>query len=118
MNVRLARRRLLRRNSTNAETILWAHLRAKRFVGFKFRRQHSCGPFILDFYCPQNRLAVELDGGQHFDAQAEAYDARRTAYVRRRGVTVLRFSNDLLFTELAAVLDAIALALGIAGPSP
>ena len=118
MNVALARRRQLRRDSTDAEAILWFHLRAKRFAGFKFRRQHSCGPFILDFYCASKRMAIELDGGQHFDPVAQEYDDRREAYLRDRGIEVLRFGNDLVFKELAAILDEIARALGIADPSP
>jgi very-short-patch-repair endonuclease len=118
VNVPLTRRRALRRNSTDAEASLWFHLRAKRFVGFKFRRQHSCGPYILDFYCPGRHLAVELDGGQHFEPSAQAYDQCRTAYLGRFGIKVLRFNNDLVFRELTAVLDAIALALGVVGPSP
>ena len=118
MNVPLARRRALRRNSTDAESALWFHLRAKRFEGFKFRRQHSCAPYILDFYCPSRHLAVELDGGQHFDPVAAAYDERRSAYLERFGIKVLRFTNDLVFKELSAVLDAIALALAAGDPSP
>jgi len=118
MDIALMRRRALRRNSTDAEATLWTHLRAKRFVSFKFRRQHPCGPYILDFYCPDRRLAIELDGGQHFELQAQAYDARRTAYLRRSGIQMLRFPSDLIFTELHAVLEAIALPLGIVGPSP
>jgi very-short-patch-repair endonuclease len=114
----LARRRDLRRNSTDAEAALWSCLRAKRFAGFKFRRQHPCGPYILDFYCPAARLAIELDGGQHFEAAAQAYDERRTEYLRRRDIEVLRFSTHLVFTETAAVIEGIALALGILGPSP
>ena len=118
MNVPLARRRALRRNSTDAEATVWFHLRAKRFAGFKFRRQHSCGPYILDFYCPGRQLAVELDGGQHFEPSALTYDERRTAYLGRCGIKVLRFTNDLVFRELPGVLDAIALALGVTDPSP
>ena len=118
MNVPLARRRALRRNSTDAESALWFHLRAKRFAGFKFRRQHSCGPYILDFYCPGRHLAVELDGGQHFEPMALVYDEQRTAYLGRCDIKVLRFTNDLVFRELPDVLDAIALALGVADPSP
>ena len=117
MNVPLARRRALRRNSTDAETALWFHLRGKRFAGFKFRRQHPCGPYILDFYCPSRHLAVELDGGQHFDPIAQAYDARRSGYLERFGIRVLRFTNDLVFRELAAVLEAIDVGLR-ADPSP
>ena len=98
--------------------LLWSQLRAKRFAGFKFRRQHSLGPYILDFYCARRHLAVELDGGQHFESAAQAYDDRRTTYLNDAGIEVMRFSNDVIFNELPAVLDAIALALGIAGPSP
>ena len=117
MDVALARRRALRRTSTDAERVLWSQLRAKRFESVKFRRQHPCGPYILDFYCPARQLAVELDGGQHFEPSVQAYDERRTNYLRRRAIKLLRFSNDLVFTELHAVLEAIALALR-AGPSP
>jgi very-short-patch-repair endonuclease len=118
MDASLARRRKLRRQSTDAEIALWSHLRARRFAGFKFRRQHPCGPFILDFFCAQSRLAIELDGGQHFEQEAQAYDARRSRYLADRGITVLRFGADLIFREPAGVLAAIAEALGIDDPSP
>jgi len=118
MDVPLARRRALRRNSTDAETALWFHLRGKRFAGFKFRRQHPFGPYILDFFCPSRHLAIELDGGQHFDPVARAYDGRRSGYLERFGIKVLRFTNDLVFRELAAVLDAIDSGLCGADPSP
>ena len=80
-------------------------------MGFKFRRQHSCGPYILDFYCAEARLAVELDGGQHWEGDAAAYDEARARFLRRRGVEVLRFPNDLVFSERRAVLEAILAAL-------
>ena len=96
---------------------MWCHLRARRLGGFKFRRQHPCGPYILDFYCPSRRLAVELDGGQHFSPTAQDYDRRRTAFLRREGISVLRFQNDLVFGEQIAVLEAILRALG-GVPSP
>ena len=118
MDTPLARRRRLRRDSTDAEVALWSHLRAHRFAGFKFRRQHSCGPFILDFFCAVRKLAIELDGGQHFEPAAQAYDARRTSYLAARGITVLRFGSDLVFRETEAVLLAIAAALGVEAPSP
>ena len=111
--VRLLRRRQLRHNATDAEAILWKHLRAHRFADFKFRRQHPCGPFIIDFFCVRQKLAIELDGGQHFEPSAERYDERRTDYLAGRGVTMLRFSNDLVFTELEGVLAMIAATLGI-----
>jgi very-short-patch-repair endonuclease len=111
MDLSLARRRALRRNSTDAEAALWFHLRAKRLAGFKFRRQHPCGPYILDFYCPNRRLAVELDGGQHFSPTGQDYDRRRTAFLHRQGIAVLRFQTDLVFRDGIAILDAILRAL-------
>ena len=117
VDLSLARRRALRRNSTDAEAALWSHLRAKRLAGFKFRRQHPCGPYILDFYCPNRHLAVELDGGQHFTSTAQDYDRRRTAFLQRQGIAVLRFQTDLVFREQIAVLEAILRALG-GVPSP
>ena len=113
MDVSLTRRRQLRRRSTDAERVLWSLLRARRFAGFKFRRQHPCGLFILDFFCARARLAIELDGGQHFEPPAQAYDARRSRYLAERGITVLRFGADLVFREIDAVLSAIAVALRI-----
>jgi very-short-patch-repair endonuclease len=115
----LARRRALRASSTDAEAALWRRLKAKRFGGLKFRRQHPCGPYFLDFYCPSRHLAIELDGGQHFEPAAQAYDERRTAYLRHRGISVIRFATDLVFREADAVLEEIARALGLlGGPSP
>lgn len=97
---------------------MWRHLRAYRFARFKFRRQHPCGPSILDFFCAARRLALELDGGQHFEVAARAYDARRTRYLAARRITVLRFPTNLVFRELAGVLLEIAVALGVEPPSP
>ena len=82
------------------------------------RSRHSCGPFILDFFCAQRKLAVELDGGEHFEPEAQVYIARRTSYLAARGITVLRFGTDLVLRETAGVLLAIAVALGIDNPSP
>jgi very-short-patch-repair endonuclease len=113
-------RRELRRESTDPERAVWRELRDRRFAGFKFRRQHSCGPFILDFFCQERLLAVELDGGQHFEIAAQRYDERRSEYLRDFGIRVLRFSNDQIAGELPAVLEEIARALGVggAGASP
>jgi very-short-patch-repair endonuclease len=114
----LDRCRQLRRNMTDAEAVVWTWLRAKRFGGFNFRRQYACGPYILDFYCPARRLAIELDGGQHFELAAQSYDRRRSEHLRRHGIEVLRFPNDVVFKEPDAVRESIALALGISDPSP
>ncbi|HXI59825.1 MAG TPA: DUF559 domain-containing protein [Polyangia bacterium] len=118
MAVQLARRRQLRHSSTDAEAALWSHLRGRRLGGFKFRRQYPCGPFILDFFCPVRRLAIELDGGQHFEASAVAYDARRSRFLATKGIRVLRFASDQIFRETDAALMTIAFALGAYGPSP
>ena len=91
-------------------------LRGRRFGEVKFRRQYPCGPFILDFYCVRRRLAIELDGGQHYEEEHQAYDGRRTAFLEARGIRVLRFATDLIFRERESVLAAIALALGLPLP--
>jgi very-short-patch-repair endonuclease len=118
MALSLARRRELRRDQTDAESSLWRHLRGRRLAGFKFRRQHPCGPYILDFYCSARRLAIELDGGQHFEDRQRAYDSRRTRFLETRGITVLRFPCDQVFRETEGVLVAIAFALSEQRPSP
>ena len=99
------RARALRRNPTDAERHLWRHLRNRHLAGYKFRRQHPVGPYIVDFICPEACLVVELDGGQHQGQQH--YDAARTAFLENRGLRVLRFWNDQVFSETEAVLEEI-----------
>ena len=101
------RRRHLRRVSTDTERLLWHHIRDRQLDGAKFRRQHAIGPYILDFYCPERQLAVELDGGQHLTNVGIEADARRTRELEQCGVRVLRFTNAEVLTELAAVLDLL-----------
>ena len=83
----------LRRDSTNVEMRLWQRLRRGQVEGYSFRRQHPVGPYVLDFYCPQLRLAIELDGGQHNEAVNAAKDRRRDQWLSDQGVTILRFWN-------------------------
>jgi very-short-patch-repair endonuclease len=109
------RRREPRANATDVETLIWTKLRARQFEGYEFRRQHEVGPFIVDFYCPKRRLAIELDGGQQFDPVIADHDRRRTAFLRGCGVAVLRFTNDEVFCETAAVLEVIASRLKVGG---
>ena len=113
----LLRRRRLRARSTYAEAALWSYLRGRRVAGFKFRRQYPCGPFIVDFFCAQRGLAIELDGGQHYDPRTRAYDHRRTAFLTSHGITVLRFPCDQILRNPASVLTVIAFALGGEGGS-
>lgn len=107
--------RALRRNQTEAEKRLWYRLRAHRFQGVKFKRQKPLGPYIVDFVCVEQRLVIELDGGQHADDTA--YDQRRDRWLRTNGYTVLRFWNDQVMTELPAVLEHIEARLTLS-PAP
>lgn len=113
--------RQLRGQATDAEQLLWRLLRGQQIEGAKFRRQHPLPPYILDFYCHELKLAVELDGGQHNEPAAMQRDARRTAYLQERGIEVLRFWNNQVLGEAEAVLEAIYQAVlvrrGVA-PSP
>jgi very-short-patch-repair endonuclease len=102
--------RLLRRNATEIEQIMWRLLRDRRLSGFKFRRQVPVGPFVLDFACITHRLAVELDGSQHFDS---AHDTKRDAFLRSRGWRVIRFWNTDVTHNRAGVLWTIGNALGL-----
>ncbi len=95
--------RQLRRNTTDAEGLLWWALRAGELGGWRFRRQVPFGPYILDFFCPKSPLVIEVDGAQH----GEDTDVRRDAWLMGQGLRVIRFGNDEVFTELDAVLDTI-----------
>lgn len=100
-------RRQLRHNLTSAEAFLWTKLQGKQVEGRKFRRQHSIGPFIIDFYCPSEKLAVELDGAGHFTEEGMQYDMERTKYLNQYNIKVIRFENQLVFTHSQEVLDEI-----------
>ena len=103
------RRKKLRNNATPAEQQLWSMLKHSNLGGYKFRRQHSVGPYILDFYCPSEKLALELDGDSHFTEEAIVYDQERTAYLNALGTTVLRFLNTDLYENGEAVCERILL---------
>jgi very-short-patch-repair endonuclease len=96
--------RELRINTTDAEQRLWSALRGRQLQGHKFRRQHTVGPFILDFACVEHRLAVEADGGQHDDNLA---DERRTTWLKSQGWRVIRFWNNEILGNLDGVMDCI-----------
>ena len=102
------RARDLRQRMTDAERKLWLLLRGSRLDGLKFRRQVPFGPFYLDFYCASHRIAVELDGGHHDHPDVRASDQRRTAYLRSKGITVLRYSDRDALLSLESVLEDIA----------
>jgi very-short-patch-repair endonuclease len=104
------RARRLRRDQTDAERKLWMRLRARQVNGAKFRRQHPIGPYITDFCCPERKLIVELDGGQH--AFQKDGDQLRTKLLVKQGYRVLRFWDHEVLTALDAVLEQIVEALG------
>lgn len=97
--------RALRRRSTPAETALWEALRDRRLAGLKFRLQHGIGPFVLDFFCAECALVIELDGAIH-DSQVEQ-DTYRTEHLAQYGYRVIRFRNEEVFSDLDSVLERI-----------
>jgi very-short-patch-repair endonuclease len=105
------RARLLRKKATEPERILWRHLRNRNFAGYKFRRQHPLGSYVLDFYCPSEKLAIELDGGGHNYRAGQTRDQARSEFLARHRVSVLRFWNHQVRQELDSVLRAIWFAL-------
>jgi very-short-patch-repair endonuclease len=102
-----ARARGLRREATEVEMRLWSKLRGGRLDGLSFRRQHPAGAYVLDFYCPQLRLSIELDGSQHGEPDHRFRDEKRSAWLRGCGVMELRFWNNDVTQNLAGVLEAI-----------
>jgi very-short-patch-repair endonuclease len=107
----LTRARSLRRDSTEAEKIVWDAIRARQVHGANFRRQKPIGPFIVDFVCPAANLIVELDGGQHFESEHMKRDARRDAFLASKGYRVMRFNNHDVMTNREGVLETIAAAV-------
>ncbi len=98
----------LRRGMTPSEDMLWNALRGRRLNGLKFRRQHPLDRFIIDFYCVERRLAVEVDGGIHATAGQAARDDERTVWLNARGIRVLRVTNNEVENDLDGVLRRIA----------
>ena len=105
MRVATTRARELRSNPTDAERLLWRHLRLRQVGGYKFRRQRPIGPYFVDFVCLEKRVVVEVDGGQH--GQQRLYDARRDSWLRAEGFTVLRFWDDEVLKQVENVKQVI-----------
>jgi len=101
--------RSLRLEQTDAENLLWLLLRGRRVGGFKFRRQHPVGHYILDFYCEEAGLAIELDGGEHNQDAGLSKDRHRSSALAKMGIEVIRFWNDEVLTATEAVLERIFL---------
>ncbi len=108
--------RQMRREPTEAENALWQCLRNRSLLGFKFRRQHTIERFIVDFYCAEARLVIEVDGPIHQYTQEE--DVIRQAYIESQGLHVLRFSNEDVINKTEAILKQISHAFSLPHPNP
>ncbi|QQN88854.1 endonuclease domain-containing protein [Acinetobacter variabilis] len=97
--------KFMRHTATDAEHLMWQILRAKRFMNLKFRRQHVIEPYIVDFYCHEIGLVIELDGSQHGTDDAMEYDAERTKFLEALGLRVVRYWNNEVLLETDDVLD-------------
>ena len=92
-----AKRRKLRQNQTDAEKLIWRFLRNRQLLGYKIKRQYSIDHFVVDFYCPELKLAVEADGATHNESGRKEYDIRREKYLKKFGVSFLRIKDEELF---------------------
>jgi very-short-patch-repair endonuclease len=114
----VGRSRALRKKSTWAEKLMWSWLRARRFNGYKFRRQHPVGIYNLDFFCEEARLAIELDGSQHGFPGQQQHDAERDKALASLGIKTLRFWNSRLRRESQWIRDTIFNQLQARAPHP
>lgn len=103
--------RFLKKVMTPAEELLWQQLRGRRFKGHKFRRQHPLKSFIADFYCHSAKLVIEIDGGYHNTHEAKNYDKIRKDALRELGISVIRFTNYQVLSDLNSVLKEIEMNL-------
>ena len=102
------KRRILRNNMPKAEVMLWKKLKGKQVNGHRFRRQYSIGRYIVDFFCPELKLAVEIDGDSHFmDEASKESDRKRQVFIEKQGISFLRFTNIEVYRELEGVLMTI-----------
>ena len=102
------KRQFLRNRPTKAEVILWGRIKNKQLMGYKFRRQYSVGAFVIDFYCPEVKLAIELDGESHESKRAREYDQERQRYLEQFDIHFLRFRDEQVFDRIESVLSFIA----------
>ncbi len=101
------KRKKLRNNLTKAEAILWRELKNRKMLGFKFRRQYGIGAYVVDFYCTDLNLAVEVDGVTHSTDEEKEYDSRRESDIGQLGIQFLRFTNPEIYEDLYNVLEKI-----------
>jgi very-short-patch-repair endonuclease len=114
----LALRRRLRANQTSAEQLLWLKLRSKQIHGLKFRRQHEIGSYIVDFFCPERNLVIEIDGDVHATETHQINDLEREKHLKSLGLQVIRYTHDQVINNLDGVLEDLALRLSPDSTSP
>jgi very-short-patch-repair endonuclease len=102
------RRRALRKVMPFAEVLIWNRIRDRQLLGCKFRRQFSVGPYILDFYCPELKLVIEIDGDTHAGEEAEKRDLERQRFIESFGIHFFRFTNPEVLQSLDGVMEQIA----------
>jgi very-short-patch-repair endonuclease len=101
------KRKLLRNNMTKAEALLWAKIKGRKIEGHKFRRQFGVGAYVVDFYCPQLKLAMEVDGPTHLSDEEIEYDKNRQTEIEDLNIEFLRFTNDEIYKDLYNVVERI-----------
>ena len=101
------KRQRLRNNMPKAEILLWSRLCRRQVTGAKFRRQYGVDQFVVDFYCPEVKLAIEVDGSSHDSNEAQAYDQARQRQIEALGIRFLRFRNGQVYRELDGVVEVI-----------
>jgi very-short-patch-repair endonuclease len=112
------KRKALRKAMPEAEIILWSKIQKKQIAGYKFRCQYGVGPFVVDFYCAERKLAIEIDGDSHYQIGAEERDRKRQNWIEQYGIRFLRFTNDDVRKNLYGVLEAIEEAVKGDGSPP
>ena len=100
-------RKTLRNNLTPAEATLWKHIKNKQIYNVQWRRQFSVGPYILDFYCPKAKLAIELDGKEHYTIVGDKYDCERDIFISSKGIKILRYENKDIWESIEQVIEEI-----------
>ena len=100
-------RKTLRNSLTAAEAVLWKSLQRRQLLGRKFRRQASIGRYIVDFFCAESAIVIELDGAAHFSITIDEYESTRTHYLEQQGLKIIRFENKEIYDNLDGVLETI-----------
>jgi len=101
-------RKNLRNNMTHAAVLLWTHLKGKALQGLKFRRQHSIKNYVVDFYCPEKKLVIEIDGPTHLARKAKKHDLQRAEILKAYEIDEIRFTNEEIYDNVLVVLEKIS----------